>query len=525
MSTPIKVDKLQAYLHGYPFRTRQYLIDGFRFGFSIDYVGPRINFSSKNLVSAIANPSAVDEKLANEIKLGRIVGPFERQPFPVFHILPLGLIPKKVPGEFRLIHHLSFPEGSSINSHIPKIAFSVQYANIDDAIRLVRRTGRGCALAKTDIKNAFRLIPVSPSDYNLLGICWRDEFYVDRNLAMGLSSSCKIFEFFSSALEWIARNKLQIPGILHLLDDFLIVSNSISSCDNELKAFLRTCDELGVPMAPEKTVGPSCVLSFAGIELDTTIMEARLPSDKLTKCRTLIQDFITRKKVTLKELQSLIGLLNFTCSVIVPSRTFLRRLINLTVGIKRPRYFIRLNRETISDLQLWLTFLEAYNGRSFFFDYVWLSSTKLHLYTDAAGSLGYGAVFGSHWFYGTWPDRWIGTNIIILEMFPIVVSISIWASKLENKCILFHTDNQGLVEVINKKTTKDKKLLAPLRALVLQCLKHNILFRAIHVPGVLNVKTDALSRLQVMKFKSLGQGMDREPTLVPVPLLPESWPL
>lgn len=342
---------------------------------------------------------------------------------------------------------------------------------------------------------------------------------------MGLSSSCKIFECFSSALEWIARNKLQIPGILHLLDDFLIVSNSISSCDNELKAFLRTCDELGVPMAPEKTVGPSCVLSFAGIELDTTIMEARLPCDKLTKCRTLIQDFITRKKVTLKELQSLIGLLNFTCSVIVPGRTFLRRLINLTVGIKRPRYFIRLNRETISDLQLWLTFLEAYNGRSFFLDYVWLSSAKLHLYTDAAGSLGYGAVFGSHWFYGKWPDSWIGTNIIILEMFPIVVSISIWASKLENKCILFHTDNQGLVEVINKKTTKDKKLLALLRVLVLQCLKHNILFRAIHVPGVLNVKADALSRLQVTKFKSLGQGMDREPTLVPVPLLPESWPL
>ena len=123
--------------------------------------------------------------------------------------------------------------------------------------------------------------------------------------------------------------------------------------------------------------------------------------DKLTKCRTLIQDFITRKKVTLKELQSLIGFLYFTCSVIVPDRTFLHRPINyLTVGIKRPRYFIRLNRETISVLKLWLTFLEDYNGRSFFLDYVWLSSAKLHLYTDAAGSLGYGAVFGSHWFCG-----------------------------------------------------------------------------------------------------------------------------
>ena len=250
-------------------------------------------------------------------------------------------------------------------------------------------------------------------------------------------------------------------------------------------------------MAPEKMVGPSFVLSFAVIELDTIKMEARLPEEKLAKCCSLIREFLTKKKVTLTELQSLIGLLNFTCSVIVPGRTFLRRLINLTVGVKRPRHFIRLNRETKADFHLWLTFLESYNGKSFFLDYIWLSSAKLHLYTDAAGSLGYGAVFGAHWFFGQWPQSWLGRNIIVLEMFPIVISVSIWASDLANKCILFHTDNQGLVEVINRKTTKDRQLLVLLRELVLQCLKHNILFRAIHVPGVLNVKADALSRLQV----------------------------
>ena len=159
-------------------------------------------------------------------------------------------------GEFCLIHHFSFPEGKSINSYIPQIASSIYYANIDDAIRLILRTGRGCALAKTDIKNAFWLIPVSPSDYNLLGICWRDRFYVDRNLAMELSSSCKIFECFSSTLERIAHFRLHIPGVLHLLHDFLIVSKSLASCANDLQVFLKTCDELGIPMAPEKTVGP-----------------------------------------------------------------------------------------------------------------------------------------------------------------------------------------------------------------------------------------------------------------------------
>lgn len=81
--------------------------------------------------------------------------------------------------EFCPIHHLSFPEGHSVNSRIPKIAFGVHYANIDDAIRLVWCTGRGCVLAKTDIRNGFRLILISPSHYNLLGICWHDKFYVD----------------------------------------------------------------------------------------------------------------------------------------------------------------------------------------------------------------------------------------------------------------------------------------------------------------------------------------------------------
>ena len=105
------------------------------------------------------------------------------------------------------------------------------------------------------------------------------------------------------------------------------------------------------------------------------------------------------------------------------------------------------------------------------------------------------------------PPSWTSKNIIVLEMFPIVPSIKIWGSQLANKCITFHTDNQALSEVINKKTTKDRELLVLLRALVLSCLQNNILFKAVHLPGVHNTKADALSRLQVTKFKSLSKDM------------------
>ena len=525
LPTPIKISKLEFYLDGYPPASKRYLLDGFLRGFSLDYVGYHETSFCNNLLSAIQNPSAVNEKLSKELKLGRIAGPFSEKPFSSLRLSPLGLIPKKAPGEFRLIHHLSFPYGTSVNSHIPTEASSVRYASIDDAIRIIRRTGRGCALAKTDVKNAFRLIPVNPNDYDLLGIFWQDHFYYDKCLPMGCSSSCKIFEAFSSALEWIARYKLSTPGILHILDDFLIIERDTVTCSTKLLSFLKTCDDLGVPMAPEKTVGPSTVLSFAGIELDTCKLEARLPQDKIDKCTNTIQDFLKRKKVTLKDMQSLIGLLNFTCSVVVPGRTFLRRMINLTVGIRRPMHMIRLTSAVKGDLHLWLQFLTQFNGKSFFLDFVWLSSDMIHLYTDASGSLGYGAVFGRNWLYGAWPKRWSSLNIVILEMFPIVISVEIWANRLANKCVTFHTDNQALVEVINKKTTKDKKLLVLVRSLVLSCLKHNILFKAVHLPGLCNTSADALSRLQVDKFKSLDQYAAAEPTIVPPHLLPENWPI
>ena len=76
------------------------------------------------------------------------------------------------------------------------------------------------------------------------------------------------FEIFSSAVEWIAREKLHTDHILHLLDDFLIVSSSHDLCKQRLDLFLMLCHYLGIPMAPEKTIGPSSTISLAGIELD-----------------------------------------------------------------------------------------------------------------------------------------------------------------------------------------------------------------------------------------------------------------
>ena len=125
----------------------------------------------------------------------------------------------------------------------------------------------------------------------------------------------------------------------------MIIDKSLLGCGSQLALFLDLCNDLVVPIAQEKTEGPYHILNFAGIEVDCVTFEARLPREKIQKCLSAIDDTVSRKKVTLKDLQSLIGFLNFARSVIVPGRVFLQRLINITIGVKQPNHFIRIAQD------------------------------------------------------------------------------------------------------------------------------------------------------------------------------------
>ena len=70
-------------------------------------------------------------------------------------------------------HHLSYPRGSSFNDGISSDYTTVSYATVENAIGLIKSVGPNCFLAKTDVKNAFRLVPIRPEDYDLLGIYWQ----------------------------------------------------------------------------------------------------------------------------------------------------------------------------------------------------------------------------------------------------------------------------------------------------------------------------------------------------------------
>ena len=222
--TPIKPNILKRMLNeaGYDFVKTQFLVDGFSQGFRLNCSCSPSTMLSHNLQSAQQHPEVVTQKLMKELDAERIAGPFEAPPFNNFVCSPLGVCPKKKPGSFRLIHHLSYPEGKSVNDGISAFDSSVSYTKLSDAIVHIRSLGSRCFLAKSDIESAFRLLPVHPDDHHLLGMMWQGHYYYDLCLPMGCASSCKLFEEFSTALEHLIRYHTK-SVILHVLDGFLFI--------------------------------------------------------------------------------------------------------------------------------------------------------------------------------------------------------------------------------------------------------------------------------------------------------------
>ena len=145
MPTPIRVHVLKNLLHGNKhFDT---LVEGFSCGFKLGIEGFPVPRVSRNHISVFKNPKTVNDKIDSELLSGRVEGPFDNPPFPNYISSPLGLIPKKEPGEFRLIHDLSFPKASSVNTCIPREASTVQYESLDYFLQLVKSHGRKCLIA------------------------------------------------------------------------------------------------------------------------------------------------------------------------------------------------------------------------------------------------------------------------------------------------------------------------------------------------------------------------------------------
>ena len=250
----------------------QQVIDFITFGFPIcrneDHP---LEMGGRNHKGATEFEQQIDDYIANEIKLGATLGPFENIPFrsPVT-ISPLSSRPKKGTGKCRIIMDCSWPIGFSLNDGMEKDSYmgqsiSLKYPTVDTLARKVHElsesSGEDILFFKEDLDRAFRQIYGCPLSVPLLGYRWRNLYYFDTVLVMGCRIAPYICQRVTNMITYI--HKSMAYYLLNYVDDF-IGAEPRSRIHRAHEAFIRLLRDLHIDRSPAKSIAHTQVIEWIG---------------------------------------------------------------------------------------------------------------------------------------------------------------------------------------------------------------------------------------------------------------------
>jgi len=220
------------------------LTKGFRIGFNPTLT--HLQLAGSNLQSAALHPEVISQYLEQELRSGRVAELSDQRPTRL-QVSPLGVVPKKGrPNKWRMIMDLSSPEDRSVNDGITKESCSFHNTSINEAAVRVLACGPGTLMAKMDVQQAYRNIPVAPENRNLLGMTWEGCLFVDRVLPFGLRSAPLLFSAIADALLYIMLNNGVSWVYITYLDDFFTCGAPDSpECLQNMQAMQKICREAG----------------------------------------------------------------------------------------------------------------------------------------------------------------------------------------------------------------------------------------------------------------------------------------
>ena len=493
----LKPEHWHSLLKDYPDPQFSNIIAGIaKYGARVGYEGPFIRIRGQNHPSVLRIPSEISQNIAAEISMGR-VKEIKPNDLPHFYcISPLGAVQKKtngLPTGWRRIHDLSYPIGKSVNDGIPEPYGTLMYQTIDDAFRLIGKHGHRAVLRKRDLKDAFRMIPVSPFDHWLFIFEWDGKLYVDLFLPFGLRTAPFIFNLFSEGLHWI-MDWVFGRDLVHYLDDFLLVN------DPDPEFFGTIASYLGLTENCEKRKD-GWIVDFTGIELDSDLMEARLPADKHHRAMAGVQRLLISGSVTHRTLENLLGFLSFCAKVIPLGRPFLRNLFNFLKRLSHlhPYAIRRLSIAAKRDLIWWMTLLPHWSG------ILIINPTRpqIVIHTDASGVKGIGGWWDkNHAFSTRLPRQHRGKLIDWKEAYAVLFAFAEWGQFWRGHTVLVMCDNTVVVNAINSKSVRGESI-DPLQLIFLTAALYDIEVSCQWLSSKDNWIADALSRFEIHKIADI----------------------
>jgi hypothetical protein len=500
---------------------------------------------------------AIHGLLRTEFKNGWLLGPFELSgiPYKNYRVSPICVVPKKSfdgRKKWRLVHNLSAPRGGSFNDSTTIGEIVLQ--DVRDAVAKIDAVRRAHPEAKIllslmDWDAAYKRVPVRGGDSTgedrsgvdddraQLGLRW---FRLDRPLPdyalRGepprttdlVQYHCAVLTFGArSSVDWFVRigNAVQhlfndnrcpdVPadlpaprgddghGSLYVDDTLLVAVEERAAPQRQRHGHVSHLAGLPVSLKHLEDLKFEENKEFLGVVVDAGANELRISEARLRRAEIQLEGWADRKVCRRRELESLVGTLNFLGRCIGrSSKCFLQRLWLALRGSHGK--WVRLSRGARLDIAWWRKFIRSFNGVST------LAKVLLEdaIFTDAS-MRGWGAVFlppdkrDAEFICGRWPDRFVGEHSVgscdephiqVCEMAAVLAALEQWGHELGGRAVVFRVDNSACVGALNAGRTRDPAMGVILRRIFSKCAELDVEISARWIPTKANECADVASR-------------------------------
>ncbi|PZC77774.1 hypothetical protein B5X24_HaOG203018 [Helicoverpa armigera] len=343
-------------------------------------------------------------------------------------------------------------------------------------------------MCKADLSQAYFNVPIAESHRRFLRLIYKEKLLEMTCLPFGLSTAPKVFACLSNWVAQILREKGL--RIIVYLDDYLLVHQNREVLIDHVNILLDTLQFLGFQINYEKSVlVPQQIITFLGIVWNPWTNHKYLPVEKSAAVQKKVSQFIKSGKATLKELQSLVGLLNFASFTVPRGRLHHRATLDYLKTV--------LGSAASTEHNLPLIVVEEM--------FWWLQHCKLptpihvppptNFLTTDASDVAWGAHLDNIAVTGTWNSEEQLFHCNMKELLTIEKVLKIHAPSIAHGSLLIQSDNHTAVTYLRSEGGTRSQPMTILAHQILHILdEHQIQFRIYHIPGRFNIHADCLSR-------------------------------
>lgn len=404
-------------------------------------------------------------------------------------------------GKVRPVLNVSSPVGKSFNDNVAdEKKEKIHMSSAREAGYLIMKCGRQAKMSKSDLCDAYKLIPVPLHELRIQGFMWLGKFFVENKQIFGSKSAPSNFDQVNNTFVTLATimSNTNPSQVIRHLDDVIVVGKaSDNSCENFTSTFRDLCQDLNVKLQDdcpklEKAFSNSTKGKLLGIWFDTNNLTWKLPEDKRVKALISVMGALKAEKLSLLELQVLMGNLN-NFGLMCPFLKAFRSNLNACLALAQDSGHANLTAAAKQELGVWFhaiqesaalpipsepTLNPPLSHKSFTSDAAGLPDTNDWVKMPGLGVMGLdesGHIMLA--FQHLWDTNMItqltdykgsrfGNKTEFLELVGVLAPLVLIPNSLKKQHVLFRLDNIAAVHGWENKTVKNDRM----SSLIIRCI-------------------------------------------------------